>query len=180
MSDPFYGEIRVIAFTYPPRNWAFCYGQILSVQQNAALFSILGINFGGNGTTNFGLPDLRGRAAGGVSPSTLLSDTVGSATVALGATEIPAHSHLVNEIDSFDATYRTETPTSNQTSLASTATNLQTQGNNKIYSDQTANVTLSPKSIGPQTTTVTAHENMQPYLAMNFVIALQGVFPTRN
>ena len=180
MSDPFYGEIRVIAFTFPPRNWAFCYGQIMSIQQNAALFSILGINYGGNGATNFGLPDLRGRAAGGASPTILLGDTVGSATVGLNASEIPLHSHLVNVISSVDAAYRTAVPNTNQTSMASGADDVTTGGASKIFSDQASQVTLSPKSIGPQSTSVIPHENMQPYLAMNFIIALQGIFPARN
>lgn len=179
MSDPFYGEIRVIAFTFPPRNWAFCYGQLISIQQNSALFAVLGINYGGNGTSNFGLPDLSGRAAGGVSPNNPLAETVGSETVALLSSEIPAHSHLVNEINSYDLAFRTKAA-ANNTSLASTATTTPNPANNKIFSDQPANITLSPLSIGTQQTTVTAHENMQPYLAMNFIISLQGVFPARN
>jgi microcystin-dependent protein len=179
MSEPFLGEIRVFAFNFNPRNWAFCNGALIPISQNTALFSILGTSFGGNGTTNFGLPDLRGRAAigagngPGLTPQSV-GQTGGNSTVTLTTTQIPAHNHVLNA-----ATLTPPNPAQNVASPTSSAV-LGLSAPNNIYIDPVApNTTLTSASISP-TGGGQPHENMQPYLAVNFCIATQGIFPSRN
>jgi microcystin-dependent protein len=174
------GEIRMFAGNFPPRGWALCQGQILSIAQNTALFSILGTTYGGNGTTNFALPDLRGRVPiqPGQGPglsSHLLGEQSGAENVTLLATQMPAHTHpttvqakCINEDGS--------TPSAANAVWANS-----TQGFG--YDAATPDSNMSPNAIS-----VTAgiaggnqpHTNMQPYLAINFIIALQGIYPSRN
>jgi len=170
MSEPFIGMIVMFAGNFAPRNWAFCNGQLLSISQNTALFSILGTTYGGNGQTTFGLPDLRGRVpmhpgqGPGLSPRSL-GETSGVETVTLLQTEIPAHSHLVG-CSSDDAT-------SGDPSL-----NFPAAFPQKIYSNaagKTMNGTMIGNTGGSQ-----PHNNIQPYQCVNFIIALFGIFPSRN
>lgn len=172
MSEPFVGEIRMFGFNFAPKGWAFCSGQILPIQQNTALFSLLGITYGGDGRSTFALPNLQGRAPlfWGQGPG--LSDysqgqTGGTTTVTLAANQMPAHNHPMSAT------------TTNGSQLAP-AGNIWAQdvGGANFYAPTATspmNATIVGQAGGGQ-----AHDNMQPYLAVNFCIALQGIFPARN
>jgi microcystin-dependent protein len=172
MSEPFIGMIVMFAGNFAPRGWAFCQGQILSIAQNTALFSILGTTYGGNGQTTFALPDLRSRvpAGQGQGPglsSYSLGQQSGSETVTLIQTQMPAHGHFV-ACSSDDAT-------SGDPSL-----NFPSAFPQKIYSSaatpgKTMNTAMIAQTGGSQ-----PHNNIQPYLCINFIIALEGIFPSRN
>jgi microcystin-dependent protein len=174
MADQFLGEIRAFGFNFPPLGWAFCNGQILAITQNTALFSLLGTNFGGNGTSNFGLPDLQGRMPvfGNGSPSafgvTVLGESGGSPTVTLLTTEMPAHTHGL-QVSTKPATGRT--PTGSLPAVASGVASYGDPGGATTQLDAQA-LTLAGGS--------GAHNNMQPYLGLNFCIALEGIFPERG
>jgi microcystin-dependent protein len=170
--DPFVAEIRIMPFNFPPTGWAFCQGQLLPLSQNTALFSLLGTTYGGNGKSNFALPDLQGRAPmhPGQGPGLSLHDlgeTGGSDTVTLLESEIPFHNHTMMAIADVGDTNQ---PTGNGFALSSGASVYGTAGGNANFSDRM----LTPTG-GDQ-----PHNNMQPYLTLNFVIALQGVYPPRT
>ncbi|HYF65319.1 MAG TPA: tail fiber protein [Herpetosiphonaceae bacterium] len=174
MADPFVAEIRIFPFTFAPTGWAFCDGQLLPISQNTALFSLLGTTYGGNGKSNFALPDLRGRAPmqPGQGPGLSLHDlgeTGGSETVSLLEIEIPAHSHTVRA-SSGDA--EDGTPTNN--SFARTD-----NGSVYVTAPAASPVTMAALAIAPAGGDQ-PHNNLQPYLTFNFCIALQGVFPPRQ
>ena len=173
MADPFVAEIRIFPFNFAPKGWAFCSGQIMPLSQNTALFSLLGTTYGGDGKSNFALPDLQGSAAmhPGQGPGLSLHDlgeTGGSPTVSLLTTEIPAHNHSFNFMA---ATAVSSNPADSYFSNSPNA-------NASVYTALTSNVkpasTLSAAG-GDQ-----PHNNMQPYLTLNFCIALQGVYPPRT
>ena len=175
MADPFVAEIRVFPFNFAPKGWAFCNGQLLPLSQNTALFSLLGTTYGGNGKSNFALPDLQGRAPmhPGQGPGLSLHDlgeTGGSETVTLLESEIPGHTHGLQAAN-FDADVACPTPT---------VTLARSTGGNAYQS--TANQNLVP--MNPSAFAVAGgslpHNNIQPYLTLNFCIALQGVFPPRG
>ncbi|HEX3130496.1 MAG TPA: tail fiber protein [Thermoanaerobaculia bacterium] len=171
--DPFVAEIRIFPFNFAPRGWAWCDGQLLPLSQNTALFSLLGTTYGGNGKSNFALPDLQGRAPmhPGQGPGLSLHDlgeTGGSETVSLLESEIPSHSHaLRGSIDDADLTIPAATR-----SLAKSA------GQN-IYSSTATLSSMAPESLAPAGGDQ-PHNNLQPYLTFYFCIALQGVFPPRT
>jgi microcystin-dependent protein len=171
MSDPFIAEVRIVGFNFAPRGWAFCNGQLLPITQNTALFSLLGTNYGGNGTTTFALPNLQGRSpmhAGqgpGLSERTL-GESGGSAAVTLVASQVPAHTHALQA----SATASTGTP-SGTVALASNA-------GASIYRSPTGQVAMADAALAPAGSGL-PHNNRQPYLAMSFIIALQGIFPPR-
>jgi microcystin-dependent protein len=172
MADPFVAEIRIFGFNFAPKGWAFCDGQLLPLSQNTALFSLLGTTYGGNGKSNFALPDLQGRAAmqPGQGPGLSLHDlgeTGGSETVSLLESEIPAHSHAVTA-SLAEALERIPT---NQ--LFATGTGI------GAYAAPAGLTQLNFNAITP-TGGDQPHNNMQPYLTLNFCIALQGVFPPRT
>lgn len=176
MTDQFVGEIRIFGFNFAPTGWAFCNGQVLPISTNTALFSLLGTSYGGNGTSNFALPDLQGRAAlhAGTGPGLSqysLGEQTGASTVTLLQTEIPAHNHAAQAL--ILAEHDTNTP--------SASTVLGLSAPNPIYSKVSTDplVPFSPKAIG-LTGGSQPHENMQPYLMLNFCIALQGIYPARN
>ena len=172
MADPFVAEIRIFPFNFAPKGWAWCDGQLLPLSQNTALFSLLGTTYGGNGKSNFALPDLQGRAPmhPGQGPGLSLHDlgeTGGSETVTLLESEIPAHSHAVHA-SAGDATTRI---VSGQ--LPATGIGV------GLYGPQPGDVTLAPEALAPAGGDQ-PHNNMQPYLTFYFNIALQGVFPPRG
>lgn len=172
MADPFVAEIRIFPFNFAPKGWAFCDGQLLPISQNTALFSLLGTTYGGNGKSNFALPDLQGRSpmqpgqGAGLSLHDL-GETGGSATITLLESEIPAHSHAFMASTSPG---NSRTPTNNSLSRS--------QGG-MIYTDQSANVMLAAQAAAPAGGDA-PHNNLQPYLTFYFCIALQGVFPPRG
>jgi microcystin-dependent protein len=175
MADPFVAEIRIFPFNFAPRGWSWCDGQLLPISQNTALFSLLGTTYGGNGKSNFALPDLQGRAPmhPGQGPGLSLHDlgeTGGSETVTLLESEIPNHSHAVRASSDFADT---QTPSSGR-SLA------RSQNASAYQTAVTQSLTiLSPEALAPAGGDQ-PHNNMQPYLTMYFCIALQGVFPPRS
>jgi microcystin-dependent protein len=181
MSTPYIGEIRCFGFNFAPNGWAQCNGQLLAIQQNAALFSILGTTYGGNGTTNFGLPNLQGQVPmhwgngpGGF--NTQIGEIQGTSTVSLVSTQMPIHSHTIN------ASAIAAGAGSERTAIPTAATYLGPSANpNAAYQNPapTINAPLSPKAIAA-TGSSAPHENMQPYVVLNFCIALTGVFPSRN
>jgi microcystin-dependent protein len=172
MSDPFIAEIRLFAGNFAPRGWAFCNGQILSIAQNTALFALLGTTYGGNGQTTFALPDLRGRVP--ISPgqgpglsSYFLGQTGGQETVTLNTQQMPSHSHGA--------------AASGEGGTAATPNGGVWAGStarDSIYA-ATANTTMSPAAIAA-TGGGQPHPNMPPYQAINYIIALEGIFPSRN
>jgi microcystin-dependent protein len=172
MADPFVAEIRIFSFTFPPKGWAWCDGQLLPLSQNTALFSLLGTTYGGNGKSNFALPDLQGRApmhpeqGPGLSLHDL-GEMGGEETVTLLESEMPAHSHSIN---ASDQPADSNNPDGNAFAAA----------DNPIYSASfNTNVTLNPRTLTPGGGSM-PHNNMMPYLTFYFNIALQGVFPPRG
>ena len=173
MADPFVAEIRIFPFNFAPRGWAWCDGQLLPLSQNTALFSLLGTTYGGNGKSNFALPDLQGRAPmhWGQGPGLSLYDlglTGGSETVALLESEMPAHT---NALQASSAPANSKQPAGNVVARAGANVFLPPAGAPLVpMSDQA----VRPAG-GDQ-----PHNNMQPYLTFYFNIALQGVFPPRG
>ena len=173
MSNPFLGEIRMVGFTFAPRGWAMCNGQLLPITQNAALFALLGTTYGGNGTTSFALPDLRSRVPLHLGQGLGLSNYVqgemtGTETVTLLSTQIPAHNHLVN---CSNAGGTQASPVINYPAIESTGTSL----NYANAPNATMNAAALTNFGGSQ-----PHSNIQPILCINFIIALVGIFPSRN
>jgi microcystin-dependent protein len=167
MSTPLISEIQIFAFNFAPRGWAQCNGQILSISLNTALFSLLGTTYGGNGQTTFALPDLRGRAALHTGSGFSLGQVAGEEAHTLIQTEMPAHNHLVT----------TSTAVVSQTYPG--PANLWGAGAAEPGYALSANNTMAPQAIGISGSTQ-PHSNMAPFLALNFCIALEGIFPSRN
>jgi microcystin-dependent protein len=171
MSEPFLAEIRIFGFTFPPRGYAQCDGQILPINQNQSLYSLLGTTYGGDGRTSFGLPDLRGRTpihegSGSGGASFTLGQKVGEEAHALQTNEIPAHTHVAKaSSDLADA------PVPPGFILARSA--------NELYHAATGLAQMRTGTLA-NTGSGQGHENMQPFLVINFCIALQGLFPSRN
>jgi microcystin-dependent protein len=168
MSEPFLSEIRIMSFDFAPQGWALCNGQFLPINQNQALFSLLGTTYGGNGQTTFALPDLRGRVPIHVSSGHALGEAAGEQAHTLSIAELPAHVHSLNG-STTQAT--TVTPDTNTVLSASTPQN--------IYAPAANLVAMAPESIG-NVGGSQAHQNMQPFLVLSFCIALLGIFPSRN
>jgi microcystin-dependent protein len=177
MADPFVAEIRIFPFNFAPRGWAFCDGQLLPISQNTALFSLLGTTYGGDGKTTFALPNLQGSAPmhPGQGPGLSLHDlgeTGGSETVTLLESEIPAHSHSRNASNAAADEEGQKQPNA--------AVPGQQQNTNQIYGSLANNlVQMAPESLAPAGSDQ-PHNNLQPYLTLNFCIAMQGVFPPRS
>jgi microcystin-dependent protein len=172
--EQYLGEIRLVSFNFAPKYWAQCNGQLLPINQYQALFALLGTYFGGNGTTNFALPDMRGRAPVSQSQNGQypLGMKQGTENVTLNSTEIPQHNHFVQAVNSAGATQRA---INNLLARSASAT-----GPGAVYTASPANLTaLNQASIQPYGGSQ-PHNNMQPYLAMTYCIALQGIFPSRN
>ena len=171
MSDPFIGEIKLFPYSFAPRGWALCQGQLLSISQNTALFSLIGTTYGGNGQTTFALPDLRGRVAvsAGQGPglsSYELGEAVGSESVSLAESELPAHSHQVSVNGAGSGSKK---PTNRFLGRASSGTTYAGSANGK---------TLNPEAVMPSGGGQ-AHENRPPLLTLNYCIALEGIYPSR-
>lgn len=176
MSNPFVAEIRIFPFNFAPKGWAFCDGQILPLSQNTALFSLLGTTYGGDGKSNFALPNMQGNAPmhPGQGPGLSLHDlgeTGGSDTVSLLESEIPSHSHPLNaspQVALLDA------PGPNNSLARTTPADLYWPPSGTPAIVQMSDNTIAPAG-GDQ-----PHNNLMPYLTLNFCIALQGVFPPRT
>jgi microcystin-dependent protein len=179
-SDQFLSEIRLMAFNFAPRGWLMCNGQLLPINQYQALFSLLGTTYGGNGTTNFGLPDLRGRVPIHVDNIANLGQSAGEVGHTLITQEMPIHTHSLMADATTSATSNTATPTGS--TVLGQAGGVANPGGPyavQIYSSSTQSTTLDQHSIGV-TGGGQAHENRQPFLVLTFCIATTGVFPSRN
>jgi microcystin-dependent protein len=166
MSEPFLGEIKIMAFGYAPRNWAMCNGQQLPINQNQALFSLLGTTYGGNGQTTFALPDLRGQTPIHFNKN-LRGTKGGEKSHTLTMQEMTLHIHVA-------------TATSTNGGVIIPTSNLLAGGTPQLYHSPDGNLTaLNPATIG-NTGGSQPHENMQPFLTLNFCIALIGIFPSQN
>lgn len=182
--DVFLGEIRLMAFAFPPKGWALCDGQLLPINQNAALFSLLGTRYGGNGQTTFGLPDLRGRVASSMGAGPGLSNyvvgqTAGSETVTLTLANLPAHTHQVYATTApASAGTAGSQPSSNATlAVASLTANGATVPVNRYAA--TPNTTMA-STVLEATGGSQPHSNVQPFLVMSYCIATTGIFPSRQ
>jgi microcystin-dependent protein len=170
MSEPFLGEIKIFSFVYAPRNWAQCNGQFLPINQNQALFSLLGTTYGGNGQTTFALPDLRGRVPMHDGNGHIRGDKAGQEFHTITQSEMPQHLHLLqgNNAQSVNANL-VDNPVGNYWANAGKA----------IFNTGAGNSAMSPQTVanvgGSQ-----PHENRSPFLTLNFCIALTGIFPTQN
>ena len=170
MSEPFLAEIRIFAGNFAPRSWAFCDGQLLPIAQNTALFSLIGTTYGGDGRTTTALPNLQGRAPmhpgrGPGLTSRRLGEKVGAETVTLSEAQIPSHTHT---LEASSGTAGANTPANN-----SFASNLQ------AYHDASSLVQMSSEAVAT-TGGGQSHSNMQPFLTLNYIIALQGLYPSRS
>lgn len=166
MSEPFLSEIKLVSFNFPPKGWALCNGQFLPINQNQALFALLGTTYGGNGQTTFALPNLRGRVPIHEGNGHTLGEAAGSTSVTVNIQQLPTHTHglMASQTDG-------DTPSPTNTVLAATPA--------KVYGPAASLTTLNPINVsnvgGSQ-----PHNNMMPYLVLNFIIALQGIFPSQN
>jgi microcystin-dependent protein len=168
MAEPYLAEIKLVSFNFPPQGWAFCNGQQLPINQNQALFSLLGTTYGGNGQTTFALPDLRGRVPVHIGGGIIQGQASGAFAHTLSQAELPTHNHRLGT----------------STAIASTS-----DPNGALLARKgrlSADVFNGSPNVGLVSTQVSGtggsqpHENTQPYLALNFIIALQGVFPSHN
>jgi microcystin-dependent protein len=193
MSEPFIGQIILVPYTFAPRGWAFCNGQILPIIQNTALFSLLGTTYGGDGVTTFGLPDLRGRVAlsSGDGPgisSYFVGQVSGAESVVLNVTQLPVHNHPF-ALGSLAATANVKNAAGNSRSPVGAMPAIEAAGVTATYSDNAVATAgaMAPGAIslsGAATVGATGDNQpfqiLQPSLALNYCIALQGLFPSRN
>ena len=172
MSEPFVGEIRMFAGNFAPRGWSFCEGQLLAISQNDALFSLLGTIYGGDGRTTFGLPDMRGRlpvhmGAGPGLSTRAIGLRTGAEQVALSTNELPSHTH---DMQASTAQGVENNPAGKYSAVSP---------NVRIYRPATPNTSLAANSVS-SAGAGQAHNNMMPFLCVHFIIALTGIFPSRN
>jgi microcystin-dependent protein len=173
-TEPFLGQIAFVPYNFVPKNWAECNGQLLSISQNTALFALLGTTYGGNGTTTFALPDMRGRvlvhngqAPGGPTTYTM-GQTGGAESVTLNITQMPSHNHTVNAV----------TAEGNQ-NIPTGSLPANTKVLDKEYSDTTADTTMKSTMLN-NTGGNQPHENRPPFITLKCIISLTGVFPSQN
>ena len=174
---PYLGELTICSFTFAPRGWAFCEGQLPPINQTPALFSLLGTTYGGNGQTNFALPDLRGRMVIGSGDGYVLGQIGGEVSHTLTNAEMPLHNHILTATNSAATTNKP----SSQTMLASPADIIfpQVTKNVNTYTAPGSVVQLSPLTSGSVGGSQ-PHNNMMPYITVRYIIALQGIYPSRN
>jgi microcystin-dependent protein len=166
MSDQYLGEVRIVPYNFAPQGWALCNGQLLSIAQNTALFSLLGTSFGGNGVETFALPNLQGRVPMHWGGSVVIGEAGGVETVTLAVSEIPAHSHLLASVNQA----MSESPVGNVFAA-------KPRRGVDVYTAPPANTPINSQDV---VGAGQPHENRQPYLVLNFIIALQGIYPARN
>lgn len=172
MAEPFLAEIRIFSFSFPPKGWAFCNGQLLPINQNQALFSLLGTTYGGDGRVNFALPDLRGRVPFHEGSGHTLGERGGADSHTLSLSEVPTHVHVLTGNNAVVG------PDANATQ-GSPIGNFWANSGKTVYSTSPPDAAMSPQAVtsvgGSQ-----AHENRSPFLVLNICIALQGIFPSQN
>jgi microcystin-dependent protein len=175
MTVPYLGQIQPFSFNFPPKGWAFCNGQLLPINQNQALFSLLGTTYGGNGVTNFALPNLQGSVPMHFGAGFVQGQVGGEATVTLNTNELPAHSHSFSGTSS---AANVKLPVTNS-ALAQSTTSAGVTPGDSFYAPPGTMVALNANTVaavgGSQ-----PHTNLQPFLVISWCIALQGIFPSRN
>lgn len=191
MADPYYGEIRPFAFSYPPQDWAQCNGQLMQIQQNTALYSVIGLSYGGDGKTTFGLPDLRGRVPvhrnGTSFPVGGAQGMGGAATVTITATTMGLHGHNlvaanVNGTQALPGNGDTPPLATSMLAIAATVGGFSANRPKPMYADPTEQVEMASTAVGYSCGSggaALAHDNTQPSLALNFCICLYGNYPMR-
>jgi microcystin-dependent protein len=180
MGTPFMSEIKIISWNFPPKGWAFCNGQFLPINQNQALFSLLGTMYGGNGQTTFALPNLQGRVAMHMGNGFTEGEAGGEIAHTLNIQEMAAHNHTIGADSTTDAKSNSNTATTN--SIFGQSIGTPPTGASftmSMYATAAASGALAPQTIGNNGGSQ-PHLNQQPYLVLNFVIALQGAFPSQN
>lgn len=169
MSTPFLGELKLMSFAYPPKGWALCNGQLLPINQNQALFALLGTTYGGNGQTNFALPDLRGRAPLHSGNGVALGEQAGQEAVTLTAAQMPAHTHTLTATNDL----------ANASVPGGAVPAAKARGGMNRYAPAGGGAAMAAASLasggGSQ-----PHPNMQPFMVLSWVIAMQGIFPSRD
>ncbi|MDB5093773.1 MAG: phage Tail Collar domain protein [Candidatus Eremiobacteraeota bacterium] len=170
MATPFMAEIKIMSFNFAPKGWAMCNGQLLAINQNQALFSLLGTTYGGNGQTTFALPNLQGRAAMSFGQGHILGERGGEESHTVIMSEMPAHIHVPNA----------DVKVGDNTVFNPTNTYIANTGATQMYSTGSNNMTAMLPAMVSNIGGSQAHENRQPYLTLNFCIALQGIFPSQN
>lgn len=185
MIEPYLSEIALFSFGNAPQGWALCSGQLLPIDQNQALFSLLGTTYGGDGRTNFALPDLRGRVPMHAGGGHELGEAAGTETVTVSAAQMPAHSHTL-DLSALTATARCTGGAANQLSPVGAVPAVEPTYATAVYSNAApdANMNVSAVTKGGSIAAANtgggqAHENRQPYLALNYCIAVQGIFPSQ-
>jgi microcystin-dependent protein len=173
VSEPFMSEIRIMSFNYPPKGWAMCNGQFLPINQNQALFALLGTTYGGNGQTTFALPDLRGNVPLHEGGGHTLGEKAGEQNHTLTQSELPAHVH------DFSANTCVQSASANATVGPPTNNYWANHGKTTYSTGGVSTAAMSPQAVGNYGGSQ-PHTNMQPYLVLNFCIALQGIFPSQN
>lgn len=173
MAEPFIAEVKIISFNFPPKGWAFCNGQLLQINQNQALFSILGTTYGGDGRTTFALPNLQGRIPLHAGNGFTLGERAGEQVHTLSISELPTHAHAINASSSNGDTTLPTNPNSNTGNILASSLN------QSYRPPDQALTALLAGSIGNAGGSQ-PHENTSPYLTLNFIIALQGIFPSQN
>lgn len=169
MAEPFLSEIRMVSFNFPPKSWAFANGQLLPINQNQALFALLGTTYGGNGQTNFALPDFRGRVPIHMGNGHSLGERAGQEAVTITPQQTPQHNHFVTAVDSGASNLNDPTGAY----LANTLPN-------NFYSTVPSALTSLNAATLSNVGGSQPHNNLQPFLVISFCIALQGIFPSRN
>jgi microcystin-dependent protein len=165
VSEPFLSEIKIMSFNFPPKGWALCNGQLLPINQNQALFSLLGTTYGGDGRVNFGLPNLQGRTPNHMGSGFVLGELGGEQAHTVNIGELPVHVHTAAASSTASDSF---VPTGNYLGMA-----------NNFYAPLADATSLPPATLG-NIGGSQPHENMQPYLVLSFCIALQGIFPSQN
>ena len=172
MAEPFLSEIRIFSFNFPPKGWAFCNGQLLPIAQNQPLFALLGTTYGGNGQTNFALPNLRGRTPIHSGSGHTLGEAAGASAVTVNIQQLPQHPHTLNSNLCIGGGVVNAT-------LGDPTGSYWANNGKAMYSTSNPDSAMHPTAVtnvgGSQ-----PHTNMQPYLVLNFCIALQGIFPSQN
>jgi microcystin-dependent protein len=166
LSEPFLSEIKIMSFGFPPKGWALCNGQLLPINQNQALFALLGTTYGGDGRVNFALPNLQGRVPLHMGGGFTLGQVAGEQAHTLTTNELPAHTHTLQG-------------SSSQGDAATAAGNVLASPLNQNYHPPANLGAMDPSTVGVSGSSQ-SHNNMQPFLTLNFCIALQGIFPSRN
>jgi microcystin-dependent protein len=172
MAEPFLSEIRIMSFVFAPKGWALCNGQLLPINQNQALFSLLGTTFGGDGRVNFALPDYRGRTPIHVGSGHTLGERGGEAAHTISIAELPTHAHVLSASRSIGNSVNPRPQNSTGALLAQEPGNVYSTSLQSMVALNTGSVTNAGGS--------QPHQNMQPFLALSFCIALQGIFPSPN